>query len=288
MLTDVVDPFSGKTFHLAACPACGLIQTFPVPPDIGAFYGTAYYGNRHGVTARFRAARRTSLIAPLAPTIGPRRLLDIGCGEGSFLLAARRRGWTVYGTELNPAPASEAGLTVWNCLDAIPADLSFDCITLWHTLEHMPDVTDVLRQAHALLAPHGSLVIAVPNVGGFQAQLFKRHWAHLDVPRHLYHFTRVALDRQLLDAGFQPCRYAHQELEYDLFGWSQSLLNVLFKTPNVFYLLLTGKSPTVRPAPRILHAVLGTLFSALALPLVWISAVLRRGGTLIVFARKGR
>ena len=75
----------------------------------------------------------------------------------------------------------------------------------------------------------------MPNLSSWQARLFGRHWQHLDVPRHLYHFTPGTLARLLIDAGFQIVRSSTVALEYDLFGVIQSALNKICSKPNVLF-----------------------------------------------------
>jgi len=111
----------------------------------------------------------------------------------------------------------------------------FDCITLWHSLEHVRDPSAILRDCKKILKPGGVLLIAVPDAGGLEARTFGARWFHLDVPRHLFHFTRKSLASVLRAAGFAGLRSWHQEFEYDLLGWSQSALNAMGFPPNLFF-----------------------------------------------------
>jgi len=212
-----------------------------------------------------------------------KRLLDIGCGDGSFLLAAREDGWDVIGTELNPCHARSAGLDVRKTIDQVPASDPFDCITMWHTLEHMPDIKSTLGQTAKLLKPNGKLILAVPDSGGFQAMIFKHKWFHADVPRHLYHFDAGSLRYSLRSAGYSIQRQWHQELEYDLLGWSQSALNCIMP-PNIFLDCLTGKGKSHSKSVNASVFVLGLLLSILFLPAVAVGTVMGRGGTLVTVA----
>jgi SAM-dependent methyltransferase len=279
----VVDPQSRETFSIARCQACGLGHTQPAPPDLARYYGSAYYGGRHGFTARFRAARRADLLERIG-TI-PGNVLDIGCGEGEFLLATRERGRPGVGIELGPAAraARAAGLDVRESLESASALAPFAAVTLWHSLEHLPDPLGTLAAARRLLSPDGRLVVAVPDNGGWQARIFGRRWFHLDVPRHLYHFDARSLAGLLERAGFVQLRRFHMEIEYDVLGWLQSLLNTALPEPNALFRLLTRKQ-RVRGAlvPSILFA---PPLAAIALPLTLLSAACGRGGTLVVAAR---
>jgi SAM-dependent methyltransferase len=282
----VLDPQTREHFSIVACEACGLGHTVPQPADLRPYYGSTYHGGRHGFTARYCVSRRLRLVTAAAGAGLGGRLLDVGCGDGAFLLGARdREGWEVTGTEMNPALAHAAGLDVRETIDETRARAPFDCITLWHSLEHMRDPRATLKTLSGLLAPGGSLLIAVPDAEGLQARLFGAGWFHLDVPRHLYHFGATSLERLLDAAGFAIIRRWHQEFEYDLFGWSQSALNRLLPTPNLFFNHLTGRHTEAGMGQLAASYVSGAAFSALALPATAIGTLSRRGGTLIVAAR---
>jgi SAM-dependent methyltransferase len=192
------------------------------------------------------------------------------------------------GTEINPEPAQNSGLDVRGGIEKVPPENQFDCITMWHTLEHMRDIRSVLSQTARLLKPDGRLFIAVPDNGGFQANILGKKWIHLDVPRHLYHFDAGSLGYCLESAGYGIQRQWHEEFEYDLLGWSQSALNCAMRRQNVFFDFLIGKQ---KPQGRWITAfgfVLGAALTILALPAVAVGTVCRRGGTLVVVAHKCR
>jgi SAM-dependent methyltransferase len=271
-------------FSIHRCVGCGLGHTVPQPTDLDRYYQESYYGKRHGFTSRYCVSRRLRFVAAAVPDGKGRRLLDIGCGDGSFLLAAREAGWVVMGTERNPAMARDAGLDVEESLDRVTESGTFECVTLWHTLEHMRDISFTLSNIARLLKPGGKLVVAVPDFGGLQARIFGPKWLHADVPRHLYHFDPQALHHCLSDGGFSVLKKWHQEFEYDLLGWAQSALNFLMSQPNVFFDSLRGQKGRVGWFTRCYGFLLGTLLSIMSLPALVLGTLSGRGGTLIVMA----
>lgn len=281
----VLDPQTRERFRVLACVACGHGHTSPQPPDLAPYYAEAYYGARHGFSANYCVRRRLHWLHALAPAAPNRKLLDVGCGDGSFLLAAQKSGWRVAGTERNPAPARASGLEVFPDIASAAPSGPFDVITLWHALEHMRDPRAALRDCRNALKPDGFLFIAVPDAAGLQARSSGAHWLHLDVPRHLHHFTHRSLAKLLRGAGFVPVRDWHQEFEYDLLGWSQSALNALGFAPNLFFRALTGRGAGAGKTSIFFNWIFGVGFSALALPLVPLGSLARRGGTLILAAR---
>jgi 2-polyprenyl-3-methyl-5-hydroxy-6-metoxy-1,4-benzoquinol methylase len=292
-LAEVVDPQTRDVFQIVACDDCQHGVTTPMPADLSRYYGKKYYGNRHGMTAKYCSRRRLRLVARATrqrkvdntgePT--ERRLLDVGCGDGAFLLAAIGSGWQGVGVEMNPDPARAAGLDVHSSLAELPPGSRFDCITLWHVLEHLPDPSVELESLRPLLADGGVLLLAVPNAVSSQARLSGRHWLHRDVPRHLHHFSPHSLARYLDSAGFSLDRAWHGEFEYDLLGWSQSALNRCFAQPNVFFEILTGKGAAYGPLQRTTQLALGAACCGLALAPTWWGMVMADAGTLIVAAR---
>jgi SAM-dependent methyltransferase len=280
----VRDPLTDEIFAVFTCRQCGLGHTLPQPADLNRYYAARYYGNRHGLTLRHCIKRRLGYVAAAVYDGTGKRLLDIGCGDGSFLLAASQAGWRVMGTELNPQPAREAGLDVREDVSQVADEGQFDCITMWHTLEHMRDIPSTLRHAARLLKPDGKLLIAVPDFGGLQARIFGERWLHIDVPRHLYHFDAGSLRYCLTSSGFSIQRKWHQEFEYDLLGWSQSALNYLAPQPNVFFDCFTGKQTDRSRFVAAYSYVLGTLLTVLALPALVAGTVAGRGGSLVALA----
>ncbi|MEE8398210.1 MAG: class I SAM-dependent methyltransferase [Desulfobacterales bacterium] len=285
-LEGVIDPFTHDRFSIEKCTNCGLGHTLPHPEQIERYYDPVYYGNRHGLTSRFCAKRRARIVSHIMGGKKNGALLDVGCGDGAFLLEATEKGWQCVGTERNPALPRKAGLIVEETIAEATPSGPYDCVTFWHSLEHMGDPLSMLIQVSEVLASSGRLIIAVPDNGGLQARIFSHKWLHLDVPRHLYHFDCGALSHLLKSAGFTIVHQYHQEFEYDLLGWSQSALNFI-SPPNAFFNLITGKMLIESRSSRLFHWALGMIGSLLSIPAVWVGSLLGRGGTLIIAAEPG-
>jgi 2-polyprenyl-3-methyl-5-hydroxy-6-metoxy-1,4-benzoquinol methylase len=282
---EVRDPQSGAKFSVLGCIDCGLGQTWPQPENLAEFYERTYYGNRHGFTAAYCVRRRLRFLRNIGLNSADRKLLDVGCGEGSFLMAAQQEGWSVAGTEINASPARDLGLDVRESIAEVSNLAPFDCITLWHSLEHLRDPMGSIAEIKKLMKEEGVLLIAVPDAAGLQATWSGSDWLHLDVPRHLHHFSRTSLMRLLEQNGMHVQQSWHQEFEYDLLGWSQSALNKVLPLSNIFFDRLTGKPTQASGLQTWSSWIGGFLFSALALPLVAVGTLAKRGGTLIVASR---
>lgn len=125
-------------------------------------------------------------------------ILDIGAGTGDFLLTCQKDGWNVCGIEPNNKASGIAEKKLGNNLKSVISDVKsqrFDVITMWHVLEHVPDLNDTFIQVKQLLKAKGILIIAVPNHKSNDAHYYGKYWAAYDVPRHLWHFSQKAIHK---------------------------------------------------------------------------------------------
>jgi SAM-dependent methyltransferase len=161
-------------------------------------------GRRRLWARRFRAVRRHFLVSNGS-------VLDIGCATGEFLAVLQKQGWHVAGVEPDPGAAIRARRRLNT--DSIQSvflkeaqfpDASFDLITLWDVLEHLPDPLVALRRLSKWLRSGGILAIGIPHLGSWDARLFGSAWIGWDAPRHLYLFPEDTLKGILAEAGLQP------------------------------------------------------------------------------------
>lgn len=135
-------------------------------------------------------------------------LLDVGCAYGWFGEVARERGWQVAGVEAADEPANaarEAGLDVHHGLihDASYAEASFDVVTLWDVLEHVPAIDGFLAEIRRVLKPGGLLAVQSPNIRSVMARQAGAEWSWLLLPHHVWHFTPASLTKTLEGRGFK-------------------------------------------------------------------------------------
>ncbi len=279
-----------------------LLDPRPRPDGLSAFYGDDYYGagSRKFVPAiegivdwfRDRRARLANRLLQAVARAGARRVLDIGCGSGQFLARVARWGHECHGTEFSAETAKRASRVPGLRLhlgelqaDTFPAG-SFDLISIWHVLEHLPDPDGILRLCHRWLGRDGALMVAVPNIDSWQATLFGGSWFHIDPPRHLHHFGRGSLERTLRDAGFRIERMRTLSWEQNTYGILQSTLNVLGFPRDEFYETLKGNRSLAGSPRLMLQAVLMAALLPAAVLLTVAEAIFGSGGTLECVARR--
>jgi len=217
-------------FDVLRCLSCHLAFLSPRPSAeaLAALYAQSYHSHtvstpRQGLWAvakalclwpyrlRFGDERGTF------PPFGPGRLLDVGCGTGDYLAAMTALGWQGTGCEISEAALAVARRRIpevaWHhgeveTLPAAPG--TFDAVTLWHTLEHLPDPRGTLMRIRTLLSPQGRLIVALPNLDSWEAKWLRRRWVELDIPSHLIFFSTTTLQAMLGQAGFTCTRIRPQ------------------------------------------------------------------------------
>ncbi|QHI37558.1 Demethylmenaquinone methyltransferase [Kordia antarctica] len=127
-----------------------------------------------------------------------KKVLDIGCGTGDFLAMAQKYNWNISGVEpdaeARKIASEKTSIEIHdnNWLSKISDD-SFDAITMWHVLEHVPNLEEQIAMLKRIVKPTGSIFIAVPNFKSHDATHYKELWAAFDVPRHLWHFSQKSI-----------------------------------------------------------------------------------------------
>ncbi|GLB48164.1 class I SAM-dependent methyltransferase [Neptunitalea lumnitzerae] len=206
---------SKETFKLVLDAELKMLKTTPQPSEeaLPAYYESEDYISHtdakrsvfekvYHIVKKYALAKKVALIDSFQTT--EKNLLDVGAGTGDFLLAAKNKGWKVCGVEPNDAAITNAankGVNLFSSLDKLP-NQKFDVITLWHVLEHLPNLEKQIEQISSFLKPNGVLVIAVPNYESYDAAYYKQFWAAFDVPRHLWHFSKTAIKNVFGKQGF--------------------------------------------------------------------------------------
>lgn len=228
---------SGEEFELVYDPRFDMLITKPQPEQMERYYKSEAYISHTDAKASmldklYQLVKKYSLgqkirLANKHTTLID-SVLDVGAGTGDFLIAAKNRGWKVEGVEPNINArdlAKEKGLTLKKSLNEIGSG-GFDLITLWHVLEHVPNLEQQIRSLEGVLNEQGTLLVAVPNYKSFDAKHYKEHWAAYDVPRHLWHFSKTAIERLFFQHGLKVVKI--KPMVFDSFY--VSLLSEKYKT----------------------------------------------------------
>ncbi|WP_421823959.1 class I SAM-dependent methyltransferase [Flagellimonas oceanensis] len=195
---------SGEAFELYRDKGLDMLVTKPQPQNLGPYYESEDYISHTDATSTFtdrlyqlvkakNLKNKVQLIENQC--VKCEILLDLGAGTGDFLITAQNSGFRVTGIEPNAKArklAEQKGVHLLESLKEVSGQ-KFQAITLWHVLEHLPNLEEQITTLANLLEEDGVLVIAVPNFKSFDAKHYKSYWAAFDVPRHLWHFSRTSI-----------------------------------------------------------------------------------------------
>jgi 2-polyprenyl-3-methyl-5-hydroxy-6-metoxy-1,4-benzoquinol methylase len=204
-------------FNIDQCGECGFRFTNPIPSEneIGKYYESDEYishsDTKKGITNQlYHLVRNYTLKTKLQLVkkhCNPKTLLDYGCGTGFFLNYCKTQGVNVKGVE--PSPHAQKyckdnfGIETVSPENFLQENSTFDAITMWHVLEHVHRLNELVVHLSNSLSKNGVLLIAVPNPESLDAKIYKENWAAYDVPRHLYHFSKNNVIQLLQKHNFE-------------------------------------------------------------------------------------
>ena len=209
---------SKESFAIMKCKSCNFQFTNPRPSTkvIDKYYRSEEYISHtdkansiinilYKIARKFAIRSKRKLINKIAKQ-KKGNILDYGCGTGYFLNEMMKDGWKIAGVEPNNQAREIANQLNNQSIAASLSELKlknqkFNIITLWHVLEHLHDLNDMIKKLKDILKEKGKIIIAVPNIDSYDQQIFGLNWAAYDVPRHLYHFDQDTMKTLMLKHG---------------------------------------------------------------------------------------
>jgi len=207
---------SQEPFSIVSCAICDFHFTNPKPldEDLNKYYISNHYISHNNtsrnlfektyqIIRKFAINRKFSFILSFFKT---GKILDIGCGTGDFLNKCKNENWETKGVEPSEIARNQARknfkLDVEKSSDLSKLKAGFDIITMWHVLEHVPNLNETIVELKRLINPKGKIIIAVPNLESYDAKYYKKYWAAYDLPIHLYHFSKKTISTLFEKHGF--------------------------------------------------------------------------------------
>ena len=235
---------SQEIFELFHDQTLDMLITHPQPSldVLGKYYESAdYISHTDSKRSIFEKAyhfvknialkNKLNLINSYQPSKG--LILDIGAGTGDFLNVSKNDGWKTVGVEPSEkakAIAKNKGVSFVENTSELESN-SCDVISMWHVLEHVPNLDNQIKELKRLLKPNGTLIVAVPNFKSFDAKHYGNFWAAYDVPIHFWHFSKKAI--QLLFENENMKLEKVLPMKFDSFY--VSLLSEKYKTGKMNY-----------------------------------------------------
>ena len=289
----VTDRVTGLgSFPLSRCRQCLSLMMEPMPAEeeLERYYPSPYWYQESNATwlARLEGGYRRLVLYDhvrfVAGFLRQRsRVLDIGCGSGTFLYLLQKKGHQVLGIDVSRDAAAEAkrsyGIEVKIGSLAQHAEAlrkwAPEVVTMFHVLEHLVDPVAALRKAGSVMPAQGQLFLQVPSIDSWQFRIFKTRWRGLDVPRHLVNYTAKGLDAVMSEAGFHVTHRKHFSLRDDSPCWVSSL----FLSTDPADRRMKGKNSR---SANLLYAAMVAAMQ----PLAAVESLFGAGGTLFVRAVK--
>jgi len=250
-------------FKVLQCEVCSLVFVYPIPDrtELEDHYDDRYYCDWINSQKESRIRMWIQRLNGLQRFPSRGKLLDVGCGEGTFLQLAKDGGWQISGTEVSTyaakyaAKVSGADIFCGELPDAGYPKKSFDVVTMWHVLEHVRDPNGYLKEVHRILKLDGLLVIAVPNRNDLVMQIayrvIKRRKMKLfskdEREVHLYHFSARTIKAYLDKTGFEPLRLSP---DFGIIEPSKRLINTISVIPYYLARIRIFNAIEIYAAPR--------------------------------------
>ena len=211
---------TGESFSITQCSNCSFLFTNPRPiaENIGKYYQSEKYISHSNKTnnlislaykfvRKFTLSQKVKLINTIS---SEKSILDFGCGTGEFLLSCKKDKWKINGFEPDNNAREKANvitkINITSNFQELKQIENVSLITLWHVLEHIPELNKTFKILKSKLSNTGKFLIAVPNYQSFDAMHYREFWAAYDVPRHLYHFSMKTMELFLNNHGLNIYR----------------------------------------------------------------------------------
>jgi len=284
ILHDIITRYNDR-FALNQCENCALVTTDPMPSDkmLQQYYDRNYWQsgqlkNSASLDILYRLRMGPIVSAIRKRTTDDSKILDWGCGDGSFISLLRNSGLHCFGIDAYRKDLNDPQISATTIEKADFPDGYFDIITCFHVLEHLADPLTSVKQALKLLKTGGLIIIEVPNLDSVGFQIFKRRWQPLEIPTHLNHFTPITLQKVFESAG--KIRIVKTEFFSHRISPSALVLSAFSSlAPRTTRKKFNGRYPL-----RLLCLYL--ILQLLAYPFALAGSLIRRGEIVRMYIRK--
>lgn len=212
---------SKENFEIIQCTECNFLITSPRPADneISKYYASEEYishsGTKKGlINSLYHKVQKLNMnlkYRAFAKYVPRGTWMDYGAGNGAFLQYLESKKIVCEGFEPDATArkvASEKNISIQDSEEYKASSKQYSSITMWHVLEHIPNLNEIFQKHKSNLMPGGILTIAVPNHKSYDESFYKDYWAAYDVPRHLWHFSEKDVQSLLKKNGFEYIKTA--------------------------------------------------------------------------------
>lgn len=242
-----------------------MLVTSPLPSNLEKYYKSEEYishtdGKKNIFEKTYQLVKSYTLNGKLklinSLKTDNKTVLDIGAGTGDFLKTCKEKNWLTSGVEPSAEARNIAKAKKINLVENLESlgDKKFDIITLWHVLEHIPNLKQYIKKIKELLKPNGYLIIAVPNYKSYDAKYYKEFWAAYDVPRHVWHFSKNSIRKIFNEVKMEVIKIIPMKFD----SYYVSLLSEKYKRGKMNYLnaIYIGMKSNIKAKKSLEHSSL--------------------------------
>lgn len=275
-----------REYNYYKCKSCkGVFQNpTPTPEELSHAYDEKYYGSKDTkfipfISLMFNYFKKRSAVLTARQVRKNGSVIDIGCGDGSFIYYLHQLGFSCTGLEIDSKALqrarknSNSTILEGDLLNQSFQPKIFSLISLSHVFEHLHHPKESLDIIEKIIEPDGTLIMSFPNIESIQARIFKSYWFHLDTPRHLYFPNHITLVMELEKRGFYLKKWSTFDFVQGPFGILQSILNSFSSGKISLYDRLKGHFPL-----RIIDFLIIITLFPFCILLAWVESFFEKGG----------
>lgn len=250
-------------FDYFQCSECNCLQISQPPEDIERFYPSGYYS--YNVTAPSTLIKKlnrnfrnrlafysavTPLLQPFASSFNRQplhtiaktgvkkdsKIIDIGCGSGSLLLALGEIGFSnLTGAD----PYIQKDLDYENNIKILKRRIEelsgrWDLVMFNHSFEHIPDPAGALTSAAQILNPNGICLIRIPTVSSYAWEHYGVNWVQIDAPRHIFLHSTKSIELLAQQTGFEIAEIVYDSSILQFYGSEQLMSGIPYMSEKSF------------------------------------------------------
>ena len=270
--SDIVNKKHLYCNELLQCRQCGLVfdKRVPSQQELTEHYSTYCYSKRKPLSSATKFSFE-KLLDYFEPFRIFNKILDVGCGQGDFLVAARKRGWSVYGSEYSPAAVElceDAGINMWQgeFFGDSFGDVKFDCVTSFEVLEHVNQPSTLISNSISPLRPGGLFYLTTPNFDSIIRHFERRDFRMLGYPEHLVFYTKKSIryllsqhnlvEKKILTTGLDISRV--KDIVRKRTSQEKSRVQTMAENNDVRELLLSRKGAYLKRITNYILSITGT------------------------------
>ncbi len=235
------DYITNENFSIYHCKTCDLIFPLNIPNNLDNYYPKQYRSYFLIIDKILKILSKRfvqNINNKYFKNIDDKKILEIGCGDGSMLKHFKNINWQVYGKERKIIIDNQNKLNITDKDIKDYNDNSLDLILMHNSLEHLRNPKEIIKNSVKKLKNKGLIIITVPSHESLQFKFGKKDWLHLDTPRHLNIFSLKSFNNLIKETNVKIVSHKSVSLYLEFYGWFQTIINKISRDKNSFFKFL--------------------------------------------------